>query len=45
MKQMVTLIQDSLSFHPLGYPGIQIVGYLLEFDNLPEDSGGVFSGL
>nr|WP_128145056.1 hypothetical protein [Nocardia africana] len=45
MKQVVSLVQDLLTFHPLGYTGVQVVGYLLEFDDFSENPGGVLGGL
>ncbi len=41
MKQVVTLVQDLLTFHPFGYALIQVIGYLLELDNLPQNAGSV----
>ncbi|OBA52322.1 hypothetical protein A5789_26415 [Nocardia sp. 852002-51101_SCH5132738] len=38
MKQVIALIQHTLSFDPGGYTFVQVVRHLLELDYFPQDS-------
>jgi hypothetical protein len=45
MKQMVSLVEDLLPLHTLGYTGVRVVRNLLEVDNFSQDTCGVVGGL
>ena len=45
VESVIASVQDVLSFHALGHSGVEVVGNVVELDNLTHDRMGIFGGV